>query len=76
MYATNRKEVDLLLGMTPLMLATLDGNEDLVQLLLDKGANVNAKTPSGDTALSIAKELDSGHHRSVIHKLGGVGAKK
>jgi hypothetical protein len=42
-------------GMTPLMIAAMDGSEDLVRLLLDHGADVNAKTPDGLTALSWAK---------------------
>ena len=64
------------MGMTPLMLAALDGSENLVQLFIDKGADVNAKTPSGFTALSLAKEQDSDHHKAVIRKLEAAGAKK
>ena len=32
------------------MLEALDGSEELIQLLLDKGADVNAKAPYGATA--------------------------
>ena len=59
--------------MTPLMFAAGDGSEDLVQLFLDKGADVNAKTPSGFTALSMAKSAESEAHRDVIRKLQAAG---
>src|SRR2546426_5765172 len=45
-------------GLTPLMYAAMTERNDpaLVQLLIDRGANVNARTPSGDTALSLAQQ--------------------
>ena len=75
MNATSRKEDDLLRGMTPLMLAALDGSEDLIQLLLDKGADVNAKAPDGGTALSLAKDGDPKQHQGVIRKLEAAATK-
>ena len=72
----SRKEEDLLAGMTPLMLAAVSGSEDLVQLLLAKGADVNAKTPSGLTALLMAKSCESAKNRGVIRRLEAAGAKE
>ncbi len=74
--AASRKEGDLMMGMTPLILAAFDGSEELVQLYLDKGADINAKTPDGDTALSMAKLSGSEDHKGVIRKLEAAGAKK
>jgi Ankyrin repeats (3 copies)/Ankyrin repeats (many copies) len=74
--AASRKEGDLLMGMTPLMLAALDGDANLVQLLLDGGADVNAKAPNGDTALSLARLQDSENHRRVIRMLEAARARK
>ncbi len=73
--ATSRKEYDLFRGMTPLMLAALDGSEELVQVLLDKGADVNAKAPNGDTALALAKEIDPKNHQGLIRKLEAAATK-
>jgi len=41
-------------GYTPLMLASLSGSDDLVRLLIEHGAKVNAVNPGGVTALMIA----------------------
>jgi ankyrin repeat protein len=43
-------------GVTPLLQATLDTQENLsiVELLIDRGADVNATTPDGLTALIVA----------------------
>jgi len=38
---------------TPLMLATFKRNIDIMQLLLNKGANVDAQSPQGFTALML-----------------------
>ena len=46
-------------GTTPLMLAAASGSADAVKVLLDHGANVNAKeTAHGQTALMFAAALD------------------
>jgi hypothetical protein len=41
-------------GMTPLIYASKWNNFDLVKILLENGAFVNARTTDGDTALSIS----------------------
>jgi len=41
-------------GNTPLMWAVSEGNDDIVQLLVEQGANVNAQNFSGETALFVA----------------------
>lgn len=65
-------------GMTPLMLAVISENEDIVRLLLDKGANVNVRTPDGFTALSWAKlgGGEKGKNQAVIRMLEAAGAKE
>jgi ankyrin repeat protein len=44
------------LGMTPLHFAARGGNEGVVQLLVDAGADIDAKTVAGKTALALAEE--------------------
>jgi hypothetical protein len=41
-------------GMTPLLYAARWNNFELVRLLLDRGANINAMSREGETALSLA----------------------
>ena len=41
-------------GETPLMYAAIYSNAEIVKFLLDQGAEVNAKTPTGTTALMLA----------------------
>jgi uncharacterized protein len=67
--ASSRKEGDSLRGMTPLMFAVLDGRAELVDLLLERGANVNLRTPSGSTALSLAKQSGLEENGGLIRKL-------
>lgn len=43
--------------VTALMIASQKGHLQIVQALLDKGADVNAKTKTGVTALSLAKQM-------------------
>ncbi len=78
--AASRKEGDLLRGMTPLMFAVEDRCGALVQLLLDKGANVNAKMSNGFTALSWAKlnKSEDGKEANldVIRKLEAAAVNK
>lgn len=45
---------DNALGMTPLHCAAFRGNEAMLELLLDNGADINAQTKDGDTALHLA----------------------
>ncbi len=46
------------MGKTPLFYAVTYGREDVVQLLLDKGANVNTADQTGMTPLHVAATLD------------------
>ena len=64
----------LLLGETPLMVASRSGNPDVVEQLLAKAANVNARAARGQTALmwavsqkhpDVVKVLLS--HRADVH---------
>lgn len=45
---------DLAFGMTPLAVAAVHGRTNAVQLLLARGAQVNARLPDGNTALHAA----------------------
>jgi ankyrin repeat protein len=76
--AASRKRNTELFGVTPLMVAAADGCDDLVQLFLDKGADINVKTPEGFTAHSLAKSfgLHKEDNQGVIRKLEAAGAKK
>jgi ankyrin repeat protein len=76
--AASRKRNTELFGVTPLMVAAADGCDDLVQLFLDKGADINVKTPEGFTALSLAKSFGrhTENNQGVIRKLEAAGAKK
>lgn len=65
-------------GLTPLILAVGSEDEDLIRLLLDKGANVNARMPDGLTVLSWAKlgGDEEGKNQAVIRMLEAAGAKE
>ncbi|HLB94181.1 MAG TPA: ankyrin repeat domain-containing protein [Candidatus Babeliales bacterium] len=52
-------------GCTPLMFAILKGADTIVKLLLEHGADINAVTRSGWTALSWAARKSSRHHMNV-----------
>jgi ankyrin repeat protein len=41
-------------GNTPLIWAASEGNDDIVQLLVEQGANVNTQNFAGETALFLA----------------------
>lgn len=53
------------MGHTLLMFCSMDGSEDIVNLLLDSGANPNEATPDGLTVLMMAAMHDPGHARVV-----------
>jgi len=56
-------------GYTPLMFAARVGHEDLVRLLIQRGANVNARTEDGRAVLDLASE-----HAQVVQILKANGA--
>lgn len=43
---------------TPLILATLKGNLQIVELLIKAGANINAKNLQGHSSLQVKNELE------------------
>ena len=53
-------------GMTPLMLAVQAGNDALVELFLEAGANKNVTDKTGNTLLSLAYKRD---HMKIIEML-------
>jgi hypothetical protein len=76
--AASRRNGNLTSGFTPLMYASARGRDEVVQLLLERRANVNAKARSGFTALSMAKMaprrlVDTS---GVIRRLEAAGAKR
>ena len=71
--ATSGKAEDQ--GITPLMAVALDDGADMVQLFLDKGADINARTAGGETALSLAKWSELKDKEAVIRKLEAARAK-
>ena len=52
------KDLDPITGFTPLMFAVRENNVDLAKFLIEKGADVNIKTASGSTPLSLATSED------------------
>ena len=60
-------------GHTPLMLAAMGNSQELIKLLLDYGADINAKNSStGKTALQFAKDFKQ---KQTIKTLQQHGAK-
>ncbi|KAG0215925.1 hypothetical protein BGX28_007151 [Mortierella sp. GBA30] len=53
-HAANFEPDDILYGATPLNLAVLNGNEDIVRVLIDAGADLNKKDGRGRTPLLCA----------------------
>lgn len=60
-------------GWTPLHEGARSGHHDIVQFLVEKGANINEKTNGGETPLYWA-EKEHGHDHIVVRFLRGVGA--
>ena len=56
--------------MTALMTACFRGDRDVVQALLAKGADVNAETNDGQTALDAAKAGGRPAVRALLAKAG------
>ena len=53
--------------------AAMEGHTSTVQALLAKGADVNAKSKFGSTALRLAKEKE---HKEIVRILKEAGAKE
>jgi len=72
----NHTAIALLLdvnGWTPLHEAVMASSEAIVELLVEKGADVNAVTNGGDTALKLAREY-KGEDHSMVELLKRLGA--
>ena len=61
-------------GHSLLAFCVMDGSEDIVNLLLENGANPNDATPNGMTVLMTAAMCDPGHSR-IVESLMRHGAK-
>jgi hypothetical protein len=57
-------------GYTPLMAAVMRGNVRIVQLLLERGADPNARGPGGVTALALARERDDTASAALLEQHG------
>ena len=59
-------------GFTPLHLAAFFGHSSAARVLLDRGADVNARTDDGRTPLTLAR--DNGHDvaSELLRRRGGV----
>jgi ankyrin repeat protein len=57
-------------GLTPLMAATLARDADMVQLLLERGADPNLQAPGGEVALEMARSNGDGASESLLLKAG------
>jgi len=60
-------------GQMPLHMSAKQGHRAIVELLIDRGAGVNARDWDGSTALSLAKEKD---HKEIVELLHKNGAKE
>ena len=61
-------------GMTPLMLAVATDrqNLDVIRMLIDKGAEINAKDPAGETALDWARKFKAQAAIELLRRAGAV----
>lgn len=62
------------LGFTPLLLSLSGGTIDIATLLIEKGADVLASTRKGETALSLARKLDTAQSADIVELLLSKGA--
>ena len=58
-------------GWTPLHLASYNGRTEVVQLLVDNGAEVNIKTNSGETPLDCAIRMRRDAVADLLRDAGG-----
>jgi peptidoglycan/LPS O-acetylase OafA/YrhL len=72
----NVNAADTALGMTPLSYAALFGRENVVELLLNRGAEVNGPNRDGGTALHAAAFLGRVKIVSLLLKAGADGTAK
>ena len=64
----NKKDND---GFTALMVASLSGNQEIVDMLIKSSAAVNTKSKQGNTPLTIADIKGHGNVADKIKKAGG-----
>lgn len=57
-------------GRTPLMLAAIQGNTDIVRAMIDAGAEVDATDYNGDTALAYANRTGNGEVGRLLVERG------
>jgi hypothetical protein len=55
-------------GLTPLMAAVLSRDADMVELLLQRGADPNLQAPGGDVALQMSRANGDGASESLLLK--------
>jgi ankyrin repeat protein len=60
------------MGDTPLIVASLIGNEEIIKILLDAGAEVNAKDKGGYTALVWATENGHADIAGLLKQFGAT----
>ncbi|MDI1245610.1 MAG: ankyrin repeat domain-containing protein, partial [Rhodoferax sp.] len=60
------------LGYTPLLLALSGGTIDIAEMLINKGADVSARTRKGETPLSLAQQAQC---TEIVELLISKGAK-
>jgi ankyrin repeat protein len=59
-------------GATPLMMAVQTGQRDLVQILLNKGADARAKDKNGQTPLSLSVKRGDAEITNLIKGAGAT----
>ena len=58
-------------GLTPLHFAAFPGQKEIAELLIAKGADVNAKIEDGKTPLDLAIHLKRTETAALLRKHGG-----
>ena len=61
---------DNLKKWTALMMASVTGREDIINLLLEKGSDPSTEAIDGSTALSIAKEFRQNNAKNILLRYG------
>ena len=64
--------VQFIHGVTPLMISSSCGHTDIVEALIQSGANVNKTDEFGDTALDYAEQAKQDTTRILILQEGGL----